>query len=101
MGRYPAAASALRRVNLREHDAEAPPAANTKKICRTFLTQLWGIEVKAAISLTPRDGQGLARLADRCGKDFQRGILLYAGRDIMSLVDKRMLAMPLNELWTR
>ena len=61
----------------------------------------WGIKVKAATSLTPRDGQGLARLADRCGKDFQRGILLYAGRDIMSLVDKRMLAVPLNELWTR
>ena len=37
MGRYPAAATALQRVNLREHDAEAPPAANTKKICRTFL----------------------------------------------------------------
>ncbi len=61
----------------------------------------WGIKVKAATSLTPRDGQGLARLADRCGKDFQRGILLYAGRDIMSLVDKRILAVPLNELWTR
>ena len=32
MGRYPAAATALRLVNLREHDADAPPAANTKNL---------------------------------------------------------------------
>ena len=37
MGRYPAAAKALRRVNLREHDAKAPPAANTKKILQNIL----------------------------------------------------------------
>ena len=61
----------------------------------------WGVEVKAAASLTHRDGQGLARLAERCGKDFQRGILLYAGQDLLPLADKRMLAVPLNELWTR
>ena len=44
MGRYPAAAKALRRVNLREHDAKAPPAANTKKILQNILdttTRLW------------------------------------------------------------
>ena len=63
--------------------------------------KVWGIEVKAAASLTRRDGQGLARLADRCGKDFERGILLYAGLDRLPLGDKRMLAVPLNELWTR
>ena len=61
----------------------------------------WGVEVKAAASLTHKDGQGLARLADRCGKDFQCGILLYAGRDLLPLGNKRMLAVPLNELWTR
>ena len=63
--------------------------------------KVWGVEVKAAASLTRRDGQGLARLADRCGKDFERGILLYAGLDRLPLGDKRMLAVPLNELWTR
>ena len=61
----------------------------------------WGVEVKAAASLTHKDGQGLARLAERCGKDFQHGILLYAGRDLLPLGDKRMLAVPLKELWTR
>ena len=63
--------------------------------------KVWGIEVKAAASLTRRDGQGLARLSDRCGKDFEGGILLYAGLDCLPLGGKRMLAVPLNELWTR
>ena len=61
----------------------------------------WGVEVKAAASLTHRDGQGLARLAERCGDDFQYGILLYTGQDLLPLGDKRMFAVPLNELWTR
>ena len=61
----------------------------------------WGIEVKAAASVTSRDGRGLARLADHCGKDFEQGILFYDGRDIFPLTDKRMLAVPLSELWRR
>ena len=36
-------------------------------------SKTWGVEVKAAASLTRRDGQGLARLADRCGDDIQQG----------------------------
>ena len=61
----------------------------------------WGIEVKAAASVTSRDWRGLARLSDRCGKDFERGILFYEGRDMLPLPDKRMLAVPLSELWQR
>ena len=61
----------------------------------------WGIEVKAAASLTSRDGRGLARLADQCGQDFEQGILFYDGRDMLPLSDKRMLAVPLSELWER
>ena len=61
----------------------------------------WGIEVKAARTLAPGDGKGLVRLADRCGKDFVSGVLLYTGRDRLPLADKRMLAVPLCELWER
>ncbi|MCY4489331.1 MAG: ATP-binding protein [Deltaproteobacteria bacterium] len=64
-------------------------------------SKTWGVEVKAAASLTDGDGRGLKRLADRCGDDFQGGILLYAGQDILPLGDKRMLAVPLNALWKR
>ncbi len=61
----------------------------------------WGIEVKAARTLAPGDGKGLVRLADRCGGDFVSGVLLYAGRDCLPLADRRMLAVPLSELWER
>ncbi len=61
----------------------------------------WGIEVKAARGITSGDGKGLVRLADRCGEDFESGVLLYAGRDRLPLADKRILAVPLSELWER
>lgn len=61
----------------------------------------WGIEVKAASALTSKDGQGLRRLADRCGEDFESGVLLYTGRDRLPLADERILAVPLSELWER
>ena len=62
----------------------------------------WGIEVKAAATIGLGDGQGLRRLADRCGHDFESGVLLYAGRgDVLPLGDPRILAVPLSELWER
>ena len=39
----------------------------------------WGVEVKAAATVTPSDGAGLRRLAEQCGKDFQGGVILYVG----------------------
>lgn len=61
----------------------------------------WGVEVKAAVSLGSNVGRGLTRLANQCGKGFIRGIVLYNGQDIIPLRDKRILAVPLNELWKR
>ena len=61
----------------------------------------WGIEVKASGAVTRNAGRGLARLADRCQEDFVAGIMLYAGRDILPLGDRRLLAVPLSELWER
>ncbi len=61
----------------------------------------WGIEVKAGATLGPGDGRGLRRLAGRCGEDFESGVLLYAGMDVLSLGDRRMLAVPLSGLWSQ
>ena len=61
--------------------------------------ETWGIEVKAASTLDPRDGQGLAHLAKQCGRNFQSGILLYNGEDVLPLGEKKFLAAPLNTLW--
>ena len=64
-------------------------------------TKTWGIEVKAGVAIGSGDGRGLRRLADRCGDDFESGVLLYAGRDVLPLGDRRMFAVPLSELWER
>ena len=67
----------------------------------TKASKVWGVEVKSAMSPGAGDGKGLARLANACGDDFQQGILLYAGADMLPLPDKRMLAVPLSALWER
>ena len=64
-------------------------------------SKTWGIEVKASATLASGDGRGLARLADRCGGDFESGVLLHAGRDVLPLGDRRLLAVPFSELWER
>ncbi|MDO8596366.1 MAG: ATP-binding protein [Sulfuricaulis sp.] len=61
----------------------------------------WGVEVKAAASVTPADGNGMRRLAEQCGKDFQGGMILYAGTSTLPTMDRRILAVPLSELWAK
>ncbi len=60
----------------------------------------WGVEVKASATVHESDGAGLRRLADQCGKDFQGGVLFYAGTSTLPLADPRFLAVPLEKLWT-
>ena len=61
----------------------------------------WGVEVKTAATVTPADGKGLRRLAEQCGKDFQCGMIMYMGTNILPSSDRRILAVPLSQLWTR
>lgn len=67
----------------------------------TLGNRTWGVEVKAAATITAADGNGLRRLADQSGKDFQGGMILYAGASIVPTADRRVLAVPLSELWAR
>lgn len=60
----------------------------------------WGVEVKASATVTAGDGRGLRRLAERCGDDFQCGIVLYDGPDLLPLRGGRLLAVPISRLWT-
>ena len=59
----------------------------------------WGVEVKAGATVTPFDGRGLLRLAERCGKDFRGGMILHAGVSALPMADRRLLAVPLAALW--
>ena len=61
----------------------------------------WGVEAKAAATVTAADGQGLRRLAEKCGKDFQGGMVLHAGTSTFLTTDARVLAVPLSDLWTK
>lgn len=67
----------------------------------TLGSRTWGIEVKATSTPGRSAGRGMARLAALCGDDFEGGILLYNGRDILPLAAERTLAVPLSELWER
>jgi predicted AAA+ superfamily ATPase len=61
--------------------------------------KVWGVEVKAAATVTAADGHGLRRLADAAGRYFQGGALLHAGTSTLPTGDPRILAVPLAELW--
>ena len=67
----------------------------------TLGSRTWGVEVKATSTPGQSAGAGLRRLAALCGKDFEAGIVLYNGSDILPLAEERMLAVPFSELWTR
>jgi predicted AAA+ superfamily ATPase len=56
------------------------------------------VEVKATATVKESDLRGLKKLVDVAGKQFQMGILLYHGTDMMPLGD-RIWAVPLSSLW--
>lgn len=60
-------------------------------------------EVKASLSVSPADADGLRRMRDRIDQTgpgtFRNGIVLYAGSEPFSLGD-RLTALPLSALWT-
>lgn len=60
---------------------------------------VWGVEIKAAATVTPADGAGLRRLAERCGKYFRGGVVLHAGTATIKLAADNCLAAPLAQLW--
>jgi predicted AAA+ superfamily ATPase len=60
---------------------------------------VWGVEVKAAATVTPSDGAGLRRLAGQCGTYFRGGALLHAGNATIKLAVENCLAVPLARLW--
>lgn len=61
--------------------------------------ETWGVVVKAAALTTNSDGTGLRRLADRSGKYFRGGIVLYNRTSIFPLPDKRFFSVSLQRPW--
>lgn len=57
-----------------------------------------GIEVKSGSSLRPADAAGLAALAEATGERFVRGVVMYAGDQLLPLGQK-IWAVPLGVFW--
>lgn len=57
-----------------------------------------GIEVKAQSAVKAEDFKGLKFLQEHTKKKFQRGIVLYAGTEIVSF-GENLYAMPISALW--
>ncbi|PKL95275.1 MAG: AAA family ATPase [Gammaproteobacteria bacterium HGW-Gammaproteobacteria-8] len=64
--------------------------------------KVWGIEVKAAATIQPRDGRGLMRLAETAGRSFAGGLVLYDGNATLPVDPaSNIYAAPLGQLWDR
>lgn len=62
--------------------------------------KVWGVEVKKAASVQPKDGAGLSRLANLCGKDWQGGMLMYTGNSCLPIPQApNTFAVPMHALW--
>lgn len=60
----------------------------------------WGVEIKAASTVTPSDTRGLKRLAEQARDDFHGGIVFYDGSAILPLDrDLNLFAVPFFKLW--
>jgi predicted AAA+ superfamily ATPase len=62
------------------------------------LGQLTGIEVKASSQVDAAAFKGLRHLQETEGAQFQRGIVLYGGRDVVPFGEK-LFAVPLSMWW--
>jgi predicted AAA+ superfamily ATPase len=61
--------------------------------------RLTGIEVKASASVDASDFKGLRHLQDSEPEAFQRGIVLYGGRERVAF-SERLMAVPLSWWWS-
>lgn len=61
--------------------------------------RLTGVEVKASASVDASDFKGLRHLQDSQPQAFQRGIVLYGGRERVAF-SERLMAVPLSWWWS-
>ena len=69
-------------------------------ILENRLGQITGIEVKASATVESKDFKGLRHLQETESTIFQRGIVLYTGREIVPF-GKDLWAIPLSVWWAR
>ncbi len=60
--------------------------------------KLVGVEVKSAATVTSDDFRGLRWMQDEVGEKFVRGVVLYAGDEVV-VGNKNTVALPMGWLW--
>ncbi len=83
---------ALRFWHYRDKDQEEVDCVITRG------SSVWGVEVKAAQSVSASDAKGLRRLKQQAGGGFAGGIVCYSGNSVLPLCDGEFLAVPLSKL---
>lgn len=61
-------------------------------------SELVGIEVKAAATITAKDFNGLRHLRDTTPEHFRRGVLFYTGEEVVRF-DEQLVAVPVGVFW--
>ena len=61
--------------------------------------ELVGVEVKSSSTVTNKDFKGLKKLHELTGKKFNRGVVLYMGKEYVPF-GNNLYAVPMNALWT-
>jgi predicted AAA+ superfamily ATPase len=62
-------------------------------------SELVGIEVKAAATISAKDFSGLRHLRATVPEQFRRGVLFYTGEQVVPF-DEQLVALPVSMLWT-
>ena len=57
-----------------------------------------GVEVKASATLGSQDTHGLRELSDAVGKNWLRGVVLYAGKEVVPFASN-LHGIPMASLW--
>ena len=60
----------------------------------TLGNRTWGVEVKLTPTPKTQHLKGLKRLAERCGKQFQQGVLFYNGNHTLPFNSGKFVAVP-------
>jgi predicted AAA+ superfamily ATPase len=62
--------------------------------------RVWGVEIKAAASVSQQDAKGLLKLSATAGERFAQGIVFYDGQATLLLhKEPSIMAVPIAKLW--
>ena len=99
VGRGPAASISVGEIMTCFHHYRDKDKVEVDVIIENASGDCFGVEVKAAATLTARDFSGLRRFRSIAGKRFRLGVLLYDGDHTTAFGDG-LFAVPIGAIWS-